>query len=199
MPQFATYQVGASSDDAYQDSGGTADITSTGATIGTGTIVALLRANGFRFLSVAIPPGATIVEAIPMVSKRTTQFASVGGTWYGEKVASAATFSNGEDLNVRTKTTASVVCSAENINRIDLTRYGFPQETDLKAIIQEIIDQSTWASGNNLALLFIGNSGTPFTSTDINHYDNASNLAMRLAITWRVGTETTVRHPAIYS
>jgi hypothetical protein len=197
MPQFNTFMVTASSDDAYQDSGGTADTTATAATIGTGTVgAATKRVCGFRFLSVNIPNKATIDAAIPMVSKRNTAFATVTGTWFGQLAANAATFSTGEDLDTaRTKTSASVACAAENINRIDLTRYGFPQDTDLKAIIQEIVNQATWASGNALVLLFVGDGGSSFASSEINQYDNATTSAMRLAVTWRVGTETTVRHP----
>lgn len=201
MPQFNTFMVTASSDDAYQDSGGTADIAATAATIGTGTTgVSPKRVCGFRFLSINIPKDATIDEAIPMVAKRNTAFATVTGSWYGQLAANATTFVAAEDMDGgRTKTSASVACSAENINRINGTRYGFPQNTDLKTIIQEIVNQATWASGNALVLLFVGDGGSSFASTEINEYDNSSALAMRLAITWRVGTETPVRHPAVYS
>jgi hypothetical protein len=175
-------QVGASSDDAYQDSGGTANITSAAAAAGTGTSgVTPLRTYGVRFTSVTIPQGASIVSANLTVCKRNTTFNDVRGTWFGQADDNAATFSGGEDMTARTQTSATVVCS-ENISRTDGVFYAFPTGASWVSIVQEIVNRSGWASGNAMVFVFIGDNASSFTSTDVNSYDNSPSVAAKLDI-----------------
>ncbi len=179
-------QVSASSDDAYQDAGGSADITSVAAVMGTGTAASSPdRAYGVRFLTVTIPQGATITSAALTVSKRGTQFNDVRGTWFGQAADNAATFAAAEDMTARAQTSASVACS-ENINRTDATYYSFPVGASFVAIVQEIVNRAGWASGNAMVLVFIGDNATSFTSTDVNSYDNSTSLAAKLDIDYAI-------------
>lgn len=175
-------QVNASANDAYQDSGGTADITATSANVGTGTAASSPdRAVGLRFTNVTIPQGATINSATLTQKKDSTEWSLVEFTWRGQAADNAAAFSNGEDLTARSLTTASVSCS-ENTNHTDATFYSLPAGADLKTIVQEIVDRAGWASGNALVMLAIGDSANSFASDAYWQYDNAAADAAKLDI-----------------
>ena len=175
-------QVNASANDAYQDSGGTADIVATSANYGTGTAASSPdRAVGLRFTNVTIPQGATINSATLTQKKNGTEWSLVEFTWRGQAADNAAAFSAGEDLTARTQTTASVACS-ENSNHADATFYSLPAGADLKTIVQEIVDRAGWASGNALVMLAIGDSTNSFASDAYWQYDNAAADAAKLDI-----------------
>lgn len=180
-------QVNASANDAYQDSGDTADITATGAVYGTGTASASPdRTVGLRFTNVTIPPGATINSATLTQKKNGNEWSTVIFTWRGEAADNAAAFSGGEDMTARALTTASVSCS-ENTNHTGGTFYSLPAGADLKTIVQEIVDRAGWASGNALVMLAIGDSASSFASNSYFQYDNAAADAAKLDIDYTAG------------
>ncbi|MEZ4736129.1 MAG: metallophosphoesterase [Caldilineaceae bacterium] len=110
---------------------------------------------GLRFPGVMIPPHAIIVTATIVLTtdelddKPTTLF------FYGEATADAAPFTALDgDLSRRTLTAATVTWS-------DLPAWSVASEKhqtpDLAPIVQELIDQADWRSGNALAFLITGN------------------------------------------
>jgi len=179
-------QVGASGDDAYQDSGGTADTTYSAPNIGTGAAASSPdRAFGLRFTGVTIPPGATIDSASLTMLKSGAQWSNVEFTWRGHDADNAGAFTGGEDLTARALTTASVSVS-ENSNHADATWYSLPAGADLKAIVQEIVDRAGWSSGNAIVILGIGDSTNSFASNTYHMYDSAAANAAKLDITYTV-------------
>lgn len=129
--------------------------------------------NYARFLAVAIPSGATILHAfIEGHSYGITTGASALRI-LGIKEPNTATFSTQADADGRAITTAykdwTPASWADNI------WYGrFNEGQDIKAIIQEIIDQGAWASGNALAIKVINTTQTRTRKVDA--WDLTGNL-----------------------
>ncbi len=112
-----------------------------------------------RFLAVTIPPGSTILAA----SIELCAYALVTGgsnlRILGIKEPNTATFSTKADADGRAVTDAYKDWAPGNWAA--LTWYGrFIEGQAIKTIIQEIIDQGTWASGNALAIKVINTSLT---------------------------------------
>jgi hypothetical protein len=130
---------------------------------------------GVRFLNVTIPNGATINSA-------SIQFTALGpsaGTSptldiYGDKSANAAAFTTTNyDLSDRAGTTATVSWSS-----IPTWTGGVEYSTPgLKTIIQEIVNQGGWASGNALAIMLEAES-TPIGTRRANSVNNTTELTV---------------------
>lgn len=107
-----------------------------------------------RFTSIPIPPGATIVKAyIDLLSHQSAVGAS-SLRIQGIKELDTATFSTQADADGRSVTTALVNWTTGTW-AAGLWCGGSNDPQDIKAIIQEIIDQAGWASGNALAIKII--------------------------------------------
>lgn len=107
-----------------------------------------------RFLNINIPPGSTIVKAYIDLQA----YAGSGGASslriLGIKELNTATFSTQADADGRAVTIALVNWAA-GIWAPGSWYGGSNDKQDIKAIIQEIIDQPGWASGNALAIKII--------------------------------------------
>lgn len=162
MATFNT-SITASSDDARETvSTGVVDLTITNHNIfGAG------REVGLRFQNVTISAGSTITNAWLTVTTYNTED-DPNVTIYGEDIDDAPSFTTtGYDITSRTKTTASVSWSASNIGT------GAKNSPDVKSVIQEIIDRSGWASGNDIAIIVQGVSGCNFS---FRAYDYGSGI-----------------------
>lgn len=105
-------------------------------------------ANGyFRFLNVTIPKNSTITAADMTAGRRDTQTGQADIIFYANKVADAANPTSDSDYNAKAVTTASVTHSNQTGNT------GTYTSPSLVSVIQEIVDQATWASGNALMIL----------------------------------------------
>ena len=136
---------------------------------------------GIRFQNVAIPQGATVTNAsIQFTSRYGTDSGTTSLTIYGEDTDDASTFSstNG-DITGRTKTSASV--SWNNIPAWDtIDEADADQRTsDIKSIIQEIVDRAGWSSGNSLAIIVDGTGERTAWS-----HDGKSSAAPLLVVTY---------------
>lgn len=112
-----------------------------------------------RFLAVTIPPGSTILHA----SIELCAYALVPGgsdlRILGIKEPNTATFSTKADADGRPVTDAYKDWAAGTWAQ--LSWYGrFNDGQEIKTLIQEIIDQGAWASGNALAIKVINTSLT---------------------------------------
>ncbi|MBU1190486.1 MAG: cadherin-like domain-containing protein [Gammaproteobacteria bacterium] len=115
---------------------------------------------GMRFQNVAIPTGVTITKAyIQFTVDRADAGGVVNLTVKGQKAVAPVRFSTASyDISSRARTTASVnwlpsswTTAGEN---------GTNQRTpDLSAIMQEVIGQAGWTSGNPVVLLIEDNGG----------------------------------------
>ncbi len=114
-------------------------------------------ASAMRFLDVTVPSGATIVHAyLKLVSL------AVRGTGWktivdGQLAPNPVTFSNMGDILTRSWTLASVVWNpaAWVVN----TQYT---STDIASVIQEIIEQGGWNSGQSMVIRWSDGWGTGY-------------------------------------
>lgn len=139
--------------------------------------------NYARFLAVSIPPGSTILHAsIDLCSYETLSGAS-DLRILGIKEPNTATFSTKADADGRAVTDAYKDWTPGSW--VVSTWYGrFNQGVDIADIIQEIIDQATWASGNALAIKIYNTTTTK--TRRARSWDQAPNdLGPKLHIEYR--------------
>jgi hypothetical protein len=172
---MAVFAPGTGSDDCYAYPAGTINLTDARLYIGDPGVDVTA---GIRFLSLGIPAGSTINSAkitVRAAVSATRAAASVNIT--GELVADAATFSTYANFSGRGRTTANVDWTPE-ATWLDGTDYDTPS---LVAILQEIVDQGTWASGGDV-VLFLHQIGTTYHQCD--SYDGDATYCPRLTVTW---------------
>ena len=107
-----------------------------------------------RFTNIDIPPGATIVKAYIDLQGYNSDVGDSRLRILGIKELNTATFSTQADADGRPVTTAFVNWPADSWF-INQWYGGSYDKQDITAIIQEIIDQPGWASGNALAIKII--------------------------------------------
>ncbi len=135
---------------------------------------------GLRFVGVDIPQGATITNAYVQFQVDETDSESTTLTIRGEDTDSAATFTSTYDnISSRPKTSASVQWQPTgwtSIGSADIEQ----RTSDMKSIIQEIVNRSGWSQGNNLAIVINGSG-----KRTANSYDGNPSAAPLLHIEFR--------------
>ncbi|HLO18817.1 MAG TPA: hypothetical protein VK206_28555 [Anaerolineales bacterium] len=117
---------------------------------------ATVQTVGIRFTGVNIPSGATILNAYIQFKVDEISDVATNLTIKGEASANALAFTT-TALNVssRAKTASAVTWSPVPWTTVGAT--GTDQRTpNLAPVIQEIVSQSGWASGNSLAIIITG-------------------------------------------
>ena len=145
--------------------------------------------TGHRFGGVLIPPGSTITSASIEWHAYTNRSGTAPGVIIsGELSADAGTFdptaSGYIDFLARTRTTASETCTVGN--QVHATWYDTIADfsCDIKAVIQEIIDQGSWSYGNAL-VIFTYHDGVIGSTRQFNSWDAGSNIyGMKLHVTY---------------
>ncbi len=141
---------------------------------------------GLRFTGITVPSGATITSAYltfraiaadaPMTNSDVTNL-----TIKGQLISNALTFSTTtNDISNRTLTTASA--SWVPTSWITGSDYNSPS---IVSVIQEIVNQGTWASGNAMAIIITGTGHRSSPS-----YNGDAANAARLVITYTTSTTT---------
>jgi hypothetical protein len=147
-------RVAASADDAEEAPSGTVSLTSSDLELVSDK--GALQTVGLRFAGVAVPRGATIVAAYVQfqVDEPTTVATTV--QIRGEAATQATAFTTAlGNVSTRPRTVAAVSWSPPPWAVIGAA--GQDQRTpSLVGVIQEIVDQAGWASGNALALIVTG-------------------------------------------
>ena len=138
---------------------------------------------GMRFNAVNIPAGATITNAYVQFQVDETPSAATSLTVRGEKTANATTFTTAtNDITSRTLTTASVPWSPAGWPTPGAE--GVDQRTpDIAEVIQEIVDQGAWASGNSIAVIVSGTGERVAVS-----YDDDPSAAPLLHVVFTTGS-----------
>ncbi|MFA5673935.1 MAG: hypothetical protein WC912_05700 [Thermovirgaceae bacterium] len=149
---------------------------------------------GLVFKDVAVPAGATITNAyITFVAAGSISGTTVNSRITGQKATDPGDISSLSDYQARRGTD---VGGANNNGRTTAqvswdsiaawtggTSYNSP---DIKSIIQEIIDQEGWASGNNICLFFDDHEGRSTASDGVRRaaysYDDVPASAPTLYI-----------------
>lgn len=175
-------QVTASADDA-RNVNGNGTFTSTQVSQRLGDDAGTDVWGGWRWLNVTVPQGATINSAtLDLFSAGTGVGTTAKGIFYGEKSANAVTFSNttANKPEGRARTTANV---QKDFDVATWATSGFGRElVDVATLIQEIVNQATWASGN--ALVLVGHNNASVSNNNIGYstYDSAAARGAKLNI-----------------
>ncbi len=111
---------------------------------------------GMRFTRVDIPQGATIIDAYIQFQVDDVSTGASSLLIQGEAAEDAGTFtSRHRDISGRPPTIASEVWTPPDWTRAG--EAGPDQQTpDISSVIQEIVDQQGWRSGNSLAIMITG-------------------------------------------
>ena len=112
---------------------------------------------GIRFQNISIPQGSSITNAYIVFTVDEITSEPTNLSIWGEKRSNTSIFSNSDDdISSRPKTDAEITWNAvPTWGTID--EEGVAQQTpDLTAILQEIIDQPAWLSGNAMVFIFEG-------------------------------------------
>ncbi len=115
--------------------------------------------SGFRFTNVAIPPGAVITKAQIEFTVDGPYSQTVNIQFRGELSANTSTFDNYIRPDNRPLTQATVLWNVPAADNwvVHQKRYS----PNLKNIIQEIVNQSAWQSGNALTIIVQPQPGIP--------------------------------------
>ncbi|CAA6818517.1 MAG: Unknown protein [uncultured Sulfurovum sp.] len=132
---------------------------------------------GLRFQNLSIPKGASITNAYIQFTSEEKDSDSTNLTIYGESTNHASQFiSTAYNISNRNKTTAFVSWSPEawmNKNKQDSEQ----RTSDLKSIVQEIVNKDGWNNGNAMAFIISGNGKRVADS-----YDGSSSKAPYLHV-----------------
>lgn len=172
-------QVGANADDGYEINNSSWFFNVAADTLGADA--GSTYNAGFRFASgFTVPQGSTISSASLLLTINNSGTVGIGtGTVYGNKVGNAVALSSSNRPSQLAQTTASA--------SVSLT--GTTQTVDVTAIIQEIVNQGSFASGNAVILFAIASS-TGNNYGGVADYSFSPSTAAQLTVTY-VGPTTT--------
>ena len=142
---------------------------------------------GMRFQSVPFRKNAVVKEAY----LEFTASANSSGSFYVDLYAhdtnnSSAMPNSKGNISGRTKTTATVRWNINDNWQTDIT-YRSPE---LKTLVQQVLDRSSWTEGNALTLLLYGNSSA--VTRSIYSYDGSGARAPKLVIKIAGASSTSV-------
>jgi hypothetical protein len=141
--------------------------------VGYGLPASYKWGNGFRFSNVAIPTDAKITKAyITFTASRSLAATTVNTRISGDREIDAAAFSSLYDYRTRRGTDVGGVDNSKRttaqVNWDNIGAWTLENEylsPDITAIIQEIIDQEGWVSGNHLAIFWDDHEGRSSNNT----------------------------------
>ncbi len=180
-------QIAASSDDAEEEVSGLMDLNSSDLELGVSGVGGSKQFVGMRFNGVALPPGAIISTAYVQFTVNEVSTGTVNLLVEGQFAPNPPTFTiaNG-NITTRTRTLASQPWTPPDWNSIGLA--GPDQRTtNIANVLQEIIAQPGWASGNSLVIIISGTTNNRIADS----YDGAPFSAPVLHIEYVQGPTPT--------
>ena len=146
----STFQIITNADDVNEDG---SNFTASGNSIFLGNGQSTSSSyTGLRFSGVTIPKGATITSAKLQVRSSSSQWISMKMSIAADKSANSATFSSSSKPSQRALTAAKVSHRSNNKWTAN-TDYSL---NEIKSVIQEVVNQSGWNSGNALSVILKG-------------------------------------------
>lgn len=181
-------QVAASTDDARNiSSNGTFNATITSQQIGINASVNYW--NGWRWLNVTVPQGATITSAtLDLFSAGTATGTTALAKFYGELSANPVTFANSTPGKPegRAHTTASTTKSF-TASAWHTTGFGIDL-IDVTSIVQEIVNQGSFASGHAMVIVATDNGSANNNYIGHSTYDSNTARGATLRISYSAST-----------
>ena len=138
---------------------------------------------GLRFTGVTIPAGAVIVSARLEVTPAATQWSQLSYEAGAEAAAASAPFSATSRPSQRTLLAPRVL---HDTNIQWANNSWQPLDGELAPLLQGVIGQAGWASGNPVSLILRGN-GAAFSRKRFTTADGTAGRAPRLVVTYRAG------------
>lgn len=176
-PSSFTGQIASGSDDVEELSTGVINATS-GDLDMMDDNGELYNTMGLRYTSVDVPQGAVITSAYIRFTADESNSQSTSLSIDAALTANASSISN---VNGSLSSTARTNASASWNNIPAWTASNTYNSTDISAVIQELVNQSAWQSGN-AALLLIEGSGTRTAET----YEGGAAVAPQLFVNYEV-------------
>lgn len=178
-------QVAASADDAKQDTDDSVSITIVSIQVDSTT-----EHGGLRWTNVTVPAGARIDDATLGVYIWSSAGDEPIHQVRGELDANPGTFTTtADDIDSRSRTSATVNWDSTNLGASQnefwewgASTAGAGNGADLSSIVQEIVDQGGWASGQAMVMIFEQHTSVGARDLYINAYDQASARAAKLHI-----------------
>ena len=144
---------------------------------------------GLRFNGVDIPQGATISGAHIEFTVDETSSGSTDLTITGQASDDASAFTTQNyDVSSRTTTSASVGWQPATWSNVGAKK----QTTDLKFIVQEIVNRNGWAADNSMVFIITGTG-----SRTVESYDGSAGGAPKLVIDYTTGGGNTNQEPTL--
>ncbi|MDD1669801.1 MAG: LamG domain-containing protein, partial [Methanomicrobiales archaeon] len=138
--------------------------------------------SGVRFTGVTVPQGATITKAYITYRADQTRATPGSGKIYGQAADDAATFSTYTDYDSRTRTSTYVTWAPSAW--VAGTDYN---STEIKTVIQEIVNRPGWTSGNSMVLFLVPSI---VGSASGYSYDGSATYAPKLHIEYATSPQS---------
>jgi len=132
--------------------------------------------TGLRFASVNVPQGTTITSAYLRITDAQNDSYSIAYKIFGIKETDTASLTS--DPVGRTKTTASTSVSQTGSSTDTVRTYN------VTSIVQEIINQGGWSSGNHLGFITQDNGTSNSSILRYYSYDGSTTKCAQLEINW---------------
>jgi hypothetical protein len=133
--------------------------------------------DGMRFQHIQIPKGAVITNAYIVFTANSGDSGATTLIFNGDATANSTTFTTANhNITSRTKTSAAVTWNPVPV-WVSSTTYQTP---NLSTVIQQIVNNSGWTTGNSLSIIISG-SGKRVSKS----YDSGSATAPLLVITYQ--------------
>ncbi len=181
----STFQVSSRADTANED--GTI-YTTNSTTIWLGNAGSKTASyTGIRFNNVAIPSGATITSAKLRVYSSQSQWIGISLSMAGELAANSAAFSSTSKPSQRLLTTKKVT----HTSNVSWAANSWYTLDEMAPVVQEIVSQTAWKSGNSLTLVIKG-TGNSWGRKNVTTWASTVNNGPQLLITYTSGSATVV-------
>ncbi len=178
------YQIASSTDDVNED--GTT-FTANASTLSLGNASSATASfAGLRFNNVTVPQGAVITSAILSVYSNQSQWITIKMSIAGELTANSPTFSSSNKPSQR-GLTVNKVAHSSNSSWAANTWYALDE---MAPVIQEIVTQAGWSSGNSLSIILKG-TGSAWGRKMVKSWDGSSAFAPKLTIVYTSGASPT--------
>ncbi len=173
------YSVKSSSDDVNQDGDAIFDTSSGTIWLGSGAATgkSLL---GLRFQNVTIPKNSQISSARLKFYVPTSGWINLRVQLAAEKSGNSNSFSTSSKPASRVLTT-SKVSHQSNVNWAAGSTILFDE---MKSVVQEVVNQGTWNSGNAMSILVKNTSGVAWSRKFVTSYDGNPEKSPQLVISY---------------
>ncbi len=178
-----TSQVNTSGEDARQETGGNTVSTTVTPIELARTAASVNSIAGFNFDGLTLPQKAKITNATVQFTAGATDSTAVTLSIFGERATNATDFV-ATDNSVYDRALTGATQSWTVPNWTNGNRTASQLTPNIANVVQEIVNQPTWASGNSLNILFYNNGSTGTNRRRAIAFDGTPAQAATLSVTY---------------